>query len=565
MLQVGVSFRSLPVLKHRGAAPVAYPEYGHLSAGALAAATTIRQEFSKCWAGAPDFATDAEYTAAGGTVQLCTSVANFESSLSGIDTTKHHKRILQTTGIWTTASGGTDMHILGKDFLAGGGSLLIISQDPANPVKITNWMRVTGSTGIHFKNVAFCHSVTNAGKDPTWTPSKAADPANPLYNTADPRNTNNMVYVTRNSTNPAYPVVIFENCRFGVLHANASAPPTEFTVGLRLEYCHEVQVKGCSFKGCYNGISTVRTRRVLSHRNDLQQIISDNEVNLCNYVAADSTPPGITVDDPHVYYWARLNTYRNPVDANNYLNPDGSDPEFWNTHSDVFQLGTTTDSYGYRALMEYCTAHRSRVTYHDYNDAVAGMVRKDGGIQGAYMDDTPKSINLVLHSNLLTGTGYNVMTAWSGTVYAERNTLGRASKLAPSAVLATDGYNFTIDYHPRFWSRKDDLAGAYAEHNITDNIFAELSTTASTGMAVADVVNQAGNVIADPRLGSAAGVRYSDVLTGPFTTDGEGRTTYSFTDDGAATQAAFRTALYSIFKPKTATVGVSNPTSWPTE
>lgn len=535
-------------------------EYAHLTTETADAAMIVRAEFDNRWTGSPDYATDAEYTAAGGTVQTSTSNANLAVMISNLDVTKHHKIYLSATGDWTETAG--DLSINGKDFKASGGSVLITSENPANPITLREWVRITGSTHIHFRAINFGRSVTDDGSDPLWTPAKAADPGDPLYNTPDPRNNNNQVYITRSTTFPAWPVVMFEDCGIGTLFGTPGAPPTEFIVGLRLDSVQELQVIGCTFKGCWNGISTVRTRRVLSHRNDFQQIISDNEVNLINTLT-DTLAGFLT--DPYTYYWCRLNVYRNPVDANDYLNPDGSDPEFYQTHSDVFQNGTGADEYGYRSLMEFCVAYRTRTTYTDV-DVAGSMVRRDGGIQGAYMDDTPHDINLCLHSNIIVGSGYNMATGWTGDFHVERNTLGRPGALAPSATVAVEGYDFEIDYHPRFWSRKDDLAGAVATHRIINNVYAELSTTPTTGMAAADTIIDQGNLIADPRKTAAPGTTYAEVLSGTFTTDSEGRVSYSFTDDGAADLPSFRAAVYNVFALQSgAAKGTPNPATWPTE
>ncbi|HEX8832299.1 MAG TPA: hypothetical protein VF705_14085, partial [Longimicrobium sp.] len=252
--------------------------------------------------------------------------------------------------------------------------------------------------------------------------------------------------------------------------------------------------------------------------------------------------------------------FRNAVDACAAVNSAGEDMALDQEHTDFLQLGTSGDTGDHEYVMEFDCEYGERVTYKD-----RGSIRVAGGIQGNYDDDSTLSINGLVSSCLLGTFASATYTAWTGTVYVERCTAFRVAGLPPSATVMADGFAYDIDPLPSVWSRKKYGTTLPADHYVTDCIAASIGTVSSGTAYAAGNLVQSGNVIANPKKGTAAGSRWQDVYTGSFSADAEGRTTYSFTDDGSASRSSFMSSLWAIFAPQAgySDKGVLDPGTWP--
>lgn len=401
-------------------------------------------------------------------------------------------------------------------------------------------------------------SVTSTGSGATFTvPGQQTNPRDTA-----------MIRITRNATFPLLPVVIMEGNRFGKGFIDAN--PQKYGGIIQASNLRQLTFVNNKVKGYQTALNVTTCRLLKVSGNDDQLGMGDFCIAL-NTQTTLAIAGGQSFDtvfpDKIVYSWVRLNTKRNLLDDCARVNAQGEDLRFDQEHTDFFQNGTLTDTGPYKTLFEFNAGYSERETYQNRNSAFrnnsAPTVRVAGGTQGVYQDDTPNTFSLdtVQHSNIIAVNTSNAFTAYQGTSYIERNTGVRVGRQTPSATTVPDGFNYSTDANVDITLGKKD-AGAVATIHVTGNLTGGVSTYAPPRDVT--VATNVDNLNCNPRLTASPGDAYSDRFVGTFTTI-NGLTGYSFTDDGAASQAAFRAALWAQFAPKGAAVGkgAPDPSLWP--
>lgn len=390
-----------------------------------------------------------------------------------------------------------------------------------------------------------------------------------------PRDTQTFI-VDRTSSFPLLSSCIVDNCRFGPeFKTSPVTDPLNYPTAMGGGNIEQVYVLNCLFKGYETGISISTGRHVKIYNNDFQRGIGDAvdhfNTNSTTVIGA-GTVYSTVYPDKLVYTWSKFNTLRNMVDACATLNSQGEDVRMDQEHTDFLQHGSPGDDGSYTTLEEYNMSYEERITYQDRNGSIpAGStsptVRVNGGCQGMYLDDAGVTFNIdnITHSNTFVMCAFNAFTTYNGTSYVERNTGTRVGNIAPSATTVPDGFNYPQD--PYAWITIRQKAGATgAVANILNNICSALLVVDDANFDAPTTYNPSGNVIADTRKAAiGGGSAMSDIFSGTFTTDGEGRQSYTFLDDGSNTPAQFRTALHAQFTPKAPNTakGALDPATWP--
>ncbi len=233
------------------------------------------------------------------------------------------------------------------------------------------------------------------------------------------------------------------------------------------------------------------------------------------------------------------------------------DREYWNEHTDHIQHGTAGETLDNNALIENMAAYGERTTYYD---DLGTFVRKSAGTQGVYFDDTTKKLNAVFYNCIIANDSVWGLDSWTGTMYAEKCTIVRVGQRPASASIAGGApfdYELATRPLPSIYERQP--TGGNTVVSVRNCIAGQVATTSGAGYEAAATHTESGNVVANPTASSA---NYGTIFNGTFTVDGEGRNAYTFTDDGVASQATFRSALYTQFTPKTGSAGIADPSTW---
>lgn len=185
-----------------------------ISTLAIAAYNRVAVLWDSLWPGMDGITPDATLTA--------TSSADLVTKWNSL-TDRTKKTIIkldstQPASSWTgnvslkgTATAGGDPYYGGaKDFVAGGGGVLIESTDPLNPVLITGEVEFEGVRGLHVRDVGFCK------KFPGGTGGTSA------YSSK----------ITGSTSYKELSVVRLEDVYIGALWADPAAAPADWGVGL---------------------------------------------------------------------------------------------------------------------------------------------------------------------------------------------------------------------------------------------------------------------------------------------------------------------------------------------
>lgn len=436
-----------------------------------------------------------------------------------------------------SATAGGDPYFGGsKDFVAGGGGVLIESSDPLNPVLFTGEFKLTGCRGVHVRDVGMCK------KFPAGTGGTTSHGA----------------IVTASGSYKELSVVVLERILIGALHADPLAPPADWGVGLMTQFtgqAHEqIDIVDCQFKGCYKGIRGGYTRYWKLHGCDFQQIAAD-----CTIVVRGDTlfaPRNAAWSDETMYCWELGNTARNLLD----------DAAFATEHTDIFQHGTGVDCGPTVQASMFNVAHSAKDQYYDSN--FSGLWKRYfGGVQGFYNDDTTYALESALLQNIACGAAQHQLSAYNGEGHIEHNTAGRSGTLPPSATTAVDGFNFGINDTPSMTHSGAGYAYGTTLHYIRRNVIGQVIDYFNGASGIETNTNTDEAIIRDnafvmwsTKVPSAA--TPDAMLAGTFTQDAENRWVWAFDESGS--QQAFRERLYDHLKLVSGTAGATDPRLWPT-
>lgn len=418
-------------------------------------------------------------------------------------------------------------------------NLVIKAGDPKNAGGISGVITAAALT-----------TVTGSGSGATAT----------VDNGSSPRDYNQLV-LTRNSASPLLYKVRVENCNFGYGHRGATQKnqPWEFISGPRCYAGEQFDLINCIFDGYENGMNIGSCRLFYKSGNDFQRGSSDNRIatntQWTSTQAGTSSLASYYPAEPYMYIWDRLNTDRNVVDQSDLVGPSGNYIGFYLAHSDFAQTGTanTGDEAGIYHLNEFNVGYRERQTelMTDRGSALAG------GTQGIWTRGGNASFAYpsVFFNNAIACNSLNNHVLWSGNSDVAYCTALRVGHLALSAG----------DDNPSVLSRKGTSNPTVYTHSVNNCVYGALLAPAGGDTATGQVapVDQGGNIVADP-TGGLAGSDYPatfPALTGAGQ-DAGGRFTYTFTDDGVESPAAFRARMFSTFGKSGA--GFTDPAGWPT-
>lgn len=334
----------------------------------------------------------------------------------------------------------------------------------------------------------------------------------------------------RSATRDLWSVVRASNCRVGHYYQGL-AVIANYPIGINCSHSDDIALVNNTIRRVSTAIRFVGNRLNRAFFNDLQERSNDG---ISRY-ASTSTINGSSLDtrypDRKVYHWMRCNTDRNVCD----------DPSLTAVHFDFIQTGHAADV-------------ADSVYLDEFNTSYTDLINTGSNVsQGNYQDDSPRALIGVAHSNLIAINGFHALVGFGGSSgssehWMERNTLVRTA-------------GSTADNEPRLHT--DFFAGGSVLTHTRDNIAAQYLNSGRSGK-LNGTYDSAGDVIADPRIGTASPNRYQDCFAGSFAPDGNGRTSYSFIDDGLQSQAAFRAALFAQFEPSgDPNKGVPNPALWP--
>lgn len=372
----------------------------------------------------------------------------------------------------------------------------------------------------------------------------------------NPRDTY-LVQITRSSTFPQLPVMIFDDVDFGLY--SVSTHPYDWYSIVQAQNADQLYLKDCKFNGYQTAVSLGTIRRFKAEGCDFQNGIGD--VIFGTNARGDTAITGVgsfnsVYPDKLQYCWLRLNTVRNLYDGSTATTPGGKNMGLCFEHTDTaLQLGTATDTGGYRAVVEYHMSYAERVTY---KDSVRRAVRLAAQTQGNYLDDTTLGIDILVHNCIVASMATATFTGWNGTVYEAFNTGVRTGHVPPTPTVEVDGFAGSYDARTGFYSRKLSTWAGVADHYIRKSLMGIITTQTGSGILPGTLYDAGDNVIVNPAGGPSEYQAAFPALGA--TADYQGKMQYDFTDDGAETQAAFRARMYAAFGKSYA--GVTNPAIW---
>lgn len=520
--------------------------------------------------------------------------------------TRNQRVLLDPAGTWTYASEALIDRARGLDYLSWGKMLLVDGQG----IDMRSRVQITGTRGLFWRNTRFSCSLLDTGADLTWSPgavtvnvtnggsgfevgqaltvvtrgafvytdpvltvasigaggaitavtvnnrgmmtgtsaitvSSATSTGNATLSCVPGTNVRdtNIIFVNRSSSFPLLSVVNFADCAIGsgLQTDNALA----WMVGITADNIDQLGMLRCSFDGFQTGLRAPTVRRLIVHECDGQRQIGDWSITLNTRV--NTTGVGATYasiyPDGQVFHWFSRNTLRRPYSNADLVNSAGHDMGIDQEHSDPQQWGTSGDTGGYQAWNELNAYYLGR-TIAKFR-AAKGLTYY-GGTQGPYTDDSSYRIDRGVFGDFYGTVAANSIVAFNGVTEVGRTTAVRVGALGPS------GSNVN-DSTPNAVARSLTASGFSSTLNLVKCVVGGTSTpTGST--IIPGTINQAGTVNADPTVAGD----YAAKFPGAFTTDGEGRTVYTFDDGG--TRAAFRAALWAQFGR--AGEGFFNPASW---
>lgn len=530
------------------------------------------------------------------------------TAVSGVTRNVARNQKLLLAGSFDYATLATNARFRALDYLANGKMLFIDGQG----VSYTTKLVITGCRGLFFRNIQFDATQTIVGGDLTWSPgfmnvnitsggsgfvvgqtltvvtrpssvykdpvlqvasvdgsgaitavtvtdrgmitSSSAMTFSSATSTSDASITGSFptnprdsqaISVTRSGTFPLPTVVTFDQCNIGAGYRTSD--PLECMVGINIDNCEQVVVTRCNFNLIQTAIKCPGARRLVFHDNDFRGQIGDSRF-ISNTRGNTAVSGGSTFNtlwpDGLCYRWDSRNTVRAVVDACDLVNSAGHDMGLDQEHSDCQQSGTSGDTGSYMQWSEFNMNYLERVTYKDR--PLKGQ-RYYGGTQGIYLDDSTYYIQHGSYGDFFATLGANTITGWNGNVWYSRCTAARVGALAPSGT----NVNST---KPSFNSRKKYATTHTSDHTVRKCVAGDIRTISSGTAYEAGNLIQVSNTIIDPTVAGA----YAAGFPGTFTTDGEGRTVYSF--DDAVSRAAFRSGLWALFGK--ADVGFFDPASW---
>jgi outer membrane murein-binding lipoprotein Lpp len=199
-------------------------------------------------------------------------------------------------------------------------------------------------------------------------------------------------------------------------------------------------------------------------------------------------------------------------------------------------------------------------------------VRPSGGVQGLYNDDSAATISIDLVAICCIFATYGTaVQLYQGTSIIDRCTFARTARIAPNAEAGTDGYDYSTDDDA--YVRINRAAGNPAIHvTIRNSVLSGVSGIFGTITEDGTYNITNGTLILENNryVGWAADhpseTRADTLLNGPFSTDAQGRITYSVTNDASNSQAAFRAEMYARLKladeGDRADIGSTDPAFW---
>lgn len=451
-----------------------------------------------------------------------------------------------TTDGGSNAGGGT------RDFSVGSGGVLI-EPEGASPA-ISSKLRVLGFRGVHIRNLDLVRdaSLNTAGTDvTTWVPGAGVSPRDEPVITVD-----------RTDTYPEFAIARIENNRIGAEWAGIT-DEARYMSGIVVKAAEQVDSIGNRFKGYQTAHSIAACRRYRRHRVDHQRGIGD-----CQIVTMPSTfetAYAALWPDKACYVWDRLNTTRNIVDNCGKTNASGGDLRLYDEHMDHGQIGTSGDMGGgtviYNVLSELDVAYMERVTFVD--GSVSGVpTRLAGGNQFQYADDTPAGIKMLAFSLGGAVTTPTIAVQYSGWSRFVNVTGAMTGSLPPSATVGNAGFNTSYDSEATFYSRQHVSYTLGSDHKQRKCVIGGNSSMGAGGVP-ADALAIDGAVAVTWKSTSASGTKPAAKMAGTFGTDAEGRTTYSFLDDGSDTPAQFRARWYAQMRLLSGDAGLIDPALWP--
>lgn len=206
---------------------------------------------------------------------------------------------------------------------------------------------------------------------------------------------------------------------------------------------------------------------------------------------------------------------------------------------------------------------------------VSSALRVAGGTQFIYNDDlgSPYAMECVNVCCLGTTNDGIGGTLWNGTGVYDRCTVGRPGEQPENAETTPDGFNYSYDLETYFTSSRKAATVNVTHHmrnsvvgHVLDGIADVNRDVDGTYTASLASLTLANNRYVKWKSTEPAGEQPDAMLAGTFGTDAQGRNRYDFTDDGAATQAVFRLALYDQLKLDNVTdraaIGCTSPATW---
>jgi hypothetical protein len=330
-----------------------------LNALSLASRAAKVAEFADCWPGYADQAFQGDYLV--GTAAAFNALFNAGGSLYTPDTTKWYRIRLDSTA--DASAWAADLVVKGrvystttglpttpdKDYVAGGGGILIESSNPADPVALLGKagstaaaLSVNGARGIHIRSL-------RAAKIASASTDAARDAASGIR-------------VQRTTTYAQLPVVRIQDCGIGG-DFNPSAPADGLRSGvgiIQTGACEQLDVIDNVFSGCQTSISITGCRYFRRWGNDFQRNIGD--ATIVTHIARVAYS-GLTFQygatdngwDERTCTWSRMNTLRNLLDSSSIANQ----------HTDPLQIGTSGDIGPMTALVEFECYYGARARFAD--------------------------------------------------------------------------------------------------------------------------------------------------------------------------------------------------------
>lgn len=209
---------------------------------------------------------------------------------------------------------------------------------------------------------------------------------------------------------------------------------------------------------------------------------------------------------------------------------------------------------------------------------VGSALRVAGGTQFLYNDDLGSAYSMECVNICCIGTANDGIggTLWNGTGVYDRCTIGRPGIQPNDATTVPDGFNYSYDFETYFSrARKSLLTSIVVNHifrscvvgQIVDNIASTvISTNVGTVTSTNSTLLVTNNVFVKWDKDADPSEQPDALMAGTFGTDAYGRVNYTFTDDGAETQAQFRARMYAQLMLENTTdranIGATNPSTW---